>query len=334
MKRRLFFGILVLCLALAMLAPAAYATETEEAAVTAQSSADSGTCGEGLTWVYKDHVLTVSGSGDMDDGCPWSDYKDKIEKVVFTGGVTKVGAKAFEDFDWLEFIDFGDSMREIGSRAFYDCNDIVEIRLPKTFRLFGEECFRNCASLERVICEGGMPSFRSSCLYTGNYISVFYPPNNPWPQEYVSQLISSFGGKLGIMMASEDIMENGFAQEPQQEETEAVEETEAAVETIAETVPETTAAETISVVAVVTEPQTEPEETTVPETEETTLPSEEPEHTEPGFLFTEATEPDVAEEKAGTGWIGLVMIAGVITFVIAGAMIFRNTTRRGGRYRE
>lgn len=343
MKKRLFLSVLAAVLLLASLAPAACATE-------AVSTAGSGTCGDGITWVYEDHTLTITGSGDMDDGCPWIEYKDRIEHVVFRGGVTKVGAKAFEDFDWLETVDFGDSMREIGRRAFYDCNDLSEVRLPASFRILGEECFRDCATLQRVICEGGMPSFKGGCLNTGHYVSVFYPPSNPWPAASVNQLVGSFGGMLGIMMASEEIMDQGFPEETEPEETtEAIEaaqeatvpeETAAATEAetvpaivlVEETVPETTAAVTEPVTVPATEPETQPVQTTVPETEPVTEPVE---TTELVLFEDEVTEPQTTVEKVGSdGWIGMVLIAGVLTFLIVGALIFRSASRKGGRYRE
>ena len=40
----------------------------------------------------------------------------------------------------------------------------------------------------------------------------------------------------------------------------------------------------------------------------------------------------VVEEVENNSWIGMVMIGGVITFLIAGAVIFRAATRKGGKY--
>lgn len=343
MNKRICASLLALVVLLCSIAPAALATEVA-----------SGTCGEGISWSYANNTLTITGAGDMEDGSPWDAYKDKIENVVFTGGVTKVGANAFENYDRLENIDFGDSMREIGKRAFYDCNDIVELRLPKTFKIFGEESFRNCQMLERVICEGNMPSFKSACLHTGNYISIFYPPNNPWPGEYISPLIGAYGGLLGFMMASEEIMEHGFA-DSGDAQTEPTGETQAPTEA-ARVLDAQDVTEPIAVVAVDVTEATVPAETvpataateppaTVPETQAPTLapteaPTEEPtqapvETTEDHFLFTQATEPPAEEPKGpvSSSWIGLVMIAAVLTFLLSGAMIFRSTRNRGGRYR-
>lgn len=341
MTKRIFAGILAGILLLMLIAPVVSAAET------------SGTWGDGFTWSYDNFTLTISGEGDMEPGQPWAAFKDTIEHVVFTGGVTKVADGAFEDYDAIETIDFGDSMREIGKRAFYDCEDITELRLPETFRIFGPESFRNCGLLTRIICEGGiMPSFKSACMQTGSFVSVFYPPNNPWAWEYTSQVMSAYGGQVSFFMASEEIMEQGFpATQPTEEVTEEVaeEETEAAPEETAaateaavvaaaeEVIPETTAA-TVPVTEAPTEPATEATEivtepTTVPTEAPTQAPTESVVTEEELDLFTQATEPaeEVPAKKSsvlsGGSWIGLVMIAGVITMLLAGAMIFRGNRR-------
>lgn len=327
MKKRWIVNLMLASLLLALLAPGA-------SAVTA-----SGTCGEGLTWKLENYTLTVSGSGEMEDGSPWEQYKTKIDHVVLEGGVTKVGAESFYGCDRLETVDFGDSLVEIGDKAFYGCEDIEYLHLPATFRIFGAQSFQKCDSLKYVYCDGGMPKFKDSCLWTGNYIAVFFPTNNPWPYEYTSGLISSYGGNLGIMMGNFDPanlpVKTKAASDGEEdtEETEAeTEATEAAVAAIAETeapteatvppttVPETTEAPTEATTEATTEAATEPttEATTEPATEETT---EEP---------TEETEPiDPVRKVGGDGWIGLVIIAGVLTVLLAGAMIFRSVSRRG-----
>lgn len=344
MKRLL--SVLLAVLLVSVFAPVAVCAE----------SATSGTCGEGISWSYSNYTLTISGGGEMADGSPWEAYKDKIETVILTGGITKIGESAFENYDSLEKIHFGDALVEIGKRAFYDCNDIVEIRLPATFRRFGEESFRNCQSLTRVICEGGiMPSFKSSCLYTGNYISVFYPPNNPWSEEYYGPVVSSYGGKLGFMMASEDIMKDTFVFETRAEapsEAQTTAETQAAEEKIAVMAEDVTEA-TEAAVAIVAQDVTEatvpvttellptmPSATLPLATDPTVAPTTEAETIEATRLqlFEEPTEPAQEKEEKGSflrsSWMGIIMIAGVLTFVLAGVMIMRNNRHKGGRFGE
>ncbi len=336
MRKRISLLLLTACLLLSLVPFGAFAEE-----VAADPNAKSGTCGEGIIWVLEDYTLTISGSGEMEDGAPWEAHKDHIEHVVLTGGVTKIGAEAFYKYDRLETVDFGDALVEIGEKAFYGCEDIDYIHLPKTFRKFGAEAFRDCWSLKRVYCDGGMPRFNDSCLWTGNYISVFFPTNNPWPSEYTMPLVSSYGGNLGIMMGNfdqsaveEELGGTTTVQEETKEETEPKEtepkETEASTEKPTEPA--------VIVIAADPEPEEEPIRITAAPTEVYTepAPTEEAE-TEPPVTEAPVLPPDPQEPVQQLGeksWIGIVMIAGVLTFLIAGAVIFRVLSRRGGRYRR
>ena len=101
MKKRWIMNLLLVSLLLTLLSPAASAV------------AASGCCGDGLTWKLENYTLTITGSGEIEDGCPWEDYKDKIDHVVLEGGVTKVGKENFSGCDRLETVDFGDALVEI-----------------------------------------------------------------------------------------------------------------------------------------------------------------------------------------------------------------------------
>lgn len=332
MKKRLILNFLIAILLVTMLAPAAGALDAHIA---------DGTCGDGISWSLDGYTLTITGSGEMEDGAPWEEYKNHIEHVVLTGGITKVGAKAFYKYDRLETVDFGDALVEIGEQAFYGCEDIEYIHLPATFRTFGAGAFRDCTGLKFVYCDGPMPRFNDSCLWTGNYIAVFYPSSNPWPAESVNVLVQNFGGRLGIMMGSfdESAVAEALKEYDEDEEEEETEATEAATEAPTEA-PTEAATEPVVVavatepVTVPTEPETQPTETTVPETQAPTEAETEAVETTEWDLFTEPAEAEEsAEEKiANNSWIGIVMIAGVLTFLIAGAMIFRSVSRKNRRF--
>ena len=179
MKKRMIVNLLVAVMLLGIFAPMAFA---DESVLDSRHIAD-GSCGEGLSWSLDGYTLTITGDGEMDDGCPWIEHMDRIEHVVLDGAITKIGKEAFYKFDRLETVDFGEALVEIGVRAFYGCQDIEYIHLPQSFRKFGAEAFRDCENLQFVYCEGPMPRFEDSCLYTGNFIMVFYPTSNPWPME-------------------------------------------------------------------------------------------------------------------------------------------------------
>ena len=125
-------------------------------------------CGENLTWTYDAGVLTVTGEGAMEDyleGAPWAMYQNDIEKIVFEGGVTYIGAYAFRDYDALTQIDFGEAMVEVGMEAFRECDGLTSVTLPATLEIFGESCFEDCPNLLEVHCAGNFPTFRQDSFW-------------------------------------------------------------------------------------------------------------------------------------------------------------------------
>lgn len=310
--KRMTAMLALLGLLLTLLPLGAAATQTETTAAE-DLGREPGQCGEHLTWSYDSGTLTISGSGEMDDfpdgDAPWLEYKDSIEKLVFSGGVTSVGECAFMDYDSIREVDFGSSMHTIQYRAFYSCDGLTTFTLPDTFRKFGEECFMKCTSLREVRCLGGMPSFKASCLWDCP-VSVFYPTTNPWPAEYVTPLFQSYQGKLQIFMgngieeADTEVTQPAETQPPETQPPQTVPET---------TVPETTAAET--------EPVTETTEQTEAVTEEPA--TEATEATEPEWIHE--TQPVQEEKKQGFNGlvIGLFLITGTLSLVLIGALLFR-----------
>ena len=80
-----------------------------------------------------------------------------------------------------------------------------------------------------------------------------------------------------------------------------------------------------------------PAATAAPPEAPTAAPTEPPVVTEPVVteepadsvdLLPEATEPVIEEKVESKSRIGLVMIAGALTFLLAGAMIFRSVSRK------
>ena len=118
--------------------------------------APNGNCGADLTWELKDGVLTISGTGDMDDfvyGSPFNglDYSE----VVIPDGVTRIGVNAFANSDLISIdtpnsltsVDIPDSVTSIGDWAFYGCSKLTEITIPESVTEIGKEVFKNCPEL-------------------------------------------------------------------------------------------------------------------------------------------------------------------------------------------
>lgn len=323
MKLRILSVFLTLLLVIGMV-PMAMATENESAetaAATEETKPVRGEfeCGDDLTWAYEDGVLTITGTGEMDDyegDAPWAKYKDDMEAVILTGGVTYIGARAFKNYDALESVDFGSKLKEIGEEAFWSCEGLKEIELPSTFKIFGPSSFLSCKNLTAIHCEGVFPSFRLNCLWD-TYATIYYPVDRPWSVSLIAELEEAFHGRIEFLAS------DGTDPYTPEETTAATEET---------TVPETEAPTEIPTEATV--PATEatvevteaPTETAAPETEipETEAPTE----------MTQApTEADEGEPNAEENGIRLLVIgfgaAVVLTLVIALVMVLRQLKRKG-----
>ncbi|MBQ3252696.1 MAG: leucine-rich repeat protein, partial [Oscillospiraceae bacterium] len=110
--------------------PVISTVEVQTPAVAATTA--SGTCGDNLTWTLDaDGVLTISGTGPMDDyvwysdgETPWLYLSQNIYKVVIMDGVTSIGTDAFAQCENLTQIDIADSVVSVGHGAFEDCESL------------------------------------------------------------------------------------------------------------------------------------------------------------------------------------------------------------------
>lgn len=318
--------LLILCILLNALSLAAFAEEWEgEWDISDETYPPETTlplraqdeCGDNLTWRAEGTRLYITGSGPMDDftdNPPWYSRRDVTTTILLDDGVTTIGARAFANFSALETVQFGKSLHTIGTQAFKDCDQLTSVTLPASFRVFGEESFYSCNSLTEFWFGGSMPSFKLNCLWD-TYAKLYYPEKNPWPLEHIKQLEEAFQGRIEFLC--EDGTDPYISAQDELEAETLPPETEATLppET---TVPETTAA---------TQPVTEPIVATTAATEET----EAAEETEDYVSFTEATEPKPQPKSMG-GWIGALIVAGTLLFVLIGAVIVRGGKGRGGRY--
>ena len=129
---------------------------------TQGSTANSGSCGENVTWAFDEvnGTLTISGTGDMENygaySMPWYGYQNQITAVVIEPGVTTIGDSAFE-YCLLTSVSIPDSVTAIGDNAFYDCYKLTGLRLPDSICEIGECVFANTGIVEIVLPEGIAP---------------------------------------------------------------------------------------------------------------------------------------------------------------------------------
>ena len=124
MMQRIILIILALVMVLSIIAPVVMATETEAETTEATEIVETTEaivrgefeCGDDMSWSFADGTLTISGSGEMDDyeeDAPWAKHKQEITKVVFEGSVTYIGARAFNNYDAIEEVDFGTALKQV-----------------------------------------------------------------------------------------------------------------------------------------------------------------------------------------------------------------------------
>ena len=172
MKKRVLSILLVVCLIVSLLPVSAFADEVDA----------SGTCGENVTWTLKDGVLTISGTGAMEDynwdSIPWRNYFDTIERIEVEDGVTNVGNYAFSDCTSLESIILPDGLRSIGKRAFAWCWNLAVVTLPDGLESIDEAAFFDCNSLRDITIPEGVTDISYKAFYYCNSLSSVSIPKS------------------------------------------------------------------------------------------------------------------------------------------------------------
>ncbi len=137
-------------------------TVEETAGMLAEDVIDSGTCGDGLTWMLtQDGTLTISGTGEMGNytdssTVPWYKNREDIVNVVVTSGVTSIGSLAFYSCRGLTSITIPDGVTSIGDLAFDSCSSLSSITIPEGVKSIGESAFSHCSSLSSITIPDGV----------------------------------------------------------------------------------------------------------------------------------------------------------------------------------
>lgn len=153
----------------------------------------SGVCGDSVEWkLTGDNTLTISGSGAISDysklEAPWNDVRERINHIVISDGVTRIGNYAFFDCYEMEDISIADTVTYIGDYAFSNCDHLESLRLPdsvtdtginvceksvelkdiyfsKSLKQINEYFCSNCYSLTKVKIPDGVEEIGNSVFY-------------------------------------------------------------------------------------------------------------------------------------------------------------------------
>ena len=113
--------------------------------------ADTGSCGESLTYTVENGILRIQGTGDMYDCKEDSSYRKPswdpfhFTQIVIESGVTSIGDYAYAfghaNGSPLTSVQLPDTLKRIGESAFSGCNNLTEIALPEGLTTIEEGAF-------------------------------------------------------------------------------------------------------------------------------------------------------------------------------------------------
>lgn len=159
----------------------------------AEGGETSGSCGANVTWRFEDGVLTISGSGAMEDfNCfsaertPWYEYRENINRAVIEDGVKSVGVHAFYECDSLTSIEISSGVTAIGGSAFYGCSSLTSIKIPSGVTTISNSVFYGCSSLTSIEIPSGVTSIESGAFrICSNLTSIEIPSGVTSIEAYV-----------------------------------------------------------------------------------------------------------------------------------------------------
>lgn len=126
---------------------------------SAPQGSTSGTiAGTSLTWSFDagSNSLTITGNGAIPSytsatQTPWALYKDRIQLVSVSTGVTGIGSYAFSSMPELVDVFIAGTVTEIGAYAFSGDTKLKTIELRSGVTKIGEAAFSGCKALETVV---------------------------------------------------------------------------------------------------------------------------------------------------------------------------------------
>ena len=138
----------------------------------------SGVCGEEITWSFDEEtgILTFEGSGALDGEDGYKVWRNQIEKIVVSEGITEIGNYAFSGYievpnfryvdgcPALKSVQLPASLTSIGDYAFYKCAVLESIELPSNLTSIGEYAFSECHP-KKVIIPSAVTNIEASAFY-------------------------------------------------------------------------------------------------------------------------------------------------------------------------
>lgn len=132
------------------------------------SITDTGYCGKNnesdIIWNYYSDISAIEFIGvgeiadysyyDQSNDIPWYDYRESIQQVYISDGITRIGNRVFEQFKSLTQINIPSSVTSIGEYQFWACDNLTDIYFSNSVVEIEDCAFGACDSLSAIHYNG------------------------------------------------------------------------------------------------------------------------------------------------------------------------------------
>ncbi len=129
-----------------------------------------GSCGDAVTWDLQAGVLTIEGTGEMEDFidgtfAPWYASRAEITSVSVASGITSIGDLAFYQLENITVVTLPSTVTRVGDYSFMECTALTTIALGDGVVSIGEQAFYACESLRSITFPTGLTSIGAQAFY-------------------------------------------------------------------------------------------------------------------------------------------------------------------------
>lgn len=119
--------------------------------------------GPNISWAYyNDGTLELSGAGSMyrwwnplQDSAPWNSFKNSIQTVKISEGITAIGDWAFANCENMTSAEIPESVTDICLNAFQNCDSLISVNIPGISAFIDPRAFSLCDNLVNIVLNPG-----------------------------------------------------------------------------------------------------------------------------------------------------------------------------------
>lgn len=147
------------------------------------SAVESGSCGDGISWVLEAGTLTITGAGEMPNYRdsklpPWYEFREQIVRLDISDKISSIGSFAFYGCKNLVSAYIPNSVKTIGSYAFASCNRLASVQMSGSVSSIGDGAFYSCYALESIRLPYALSYLGSQAFYRCESLASILVPSD------------------------------------------------------------------------------------------------------------------------------------------------------------